>query len=194
MPWWTSWSWAASCRWPLFTRSFQFEGTEVDDVTNCTNRAPYRTLHLLREDSIDEAVEAYPEAEMIYERNMQSPWKTWAWRPGWILTLGPRCPITGRTLNTPHEEKSNLPNRPPPRNRTWPPSLACGPVKAWNCSRRCTSSPARASSTKTRGASSNRSITCTSSLRLSGRAQRQRPPRHPGRPRRGQVLPGLHPV
>ena len=40
-------------------------------VTNCTNRAPYPTLHLLREDSIDRAVQAYPEAEAIYERNME---------------------------------------------------------------------------------------------------------------------------
>lgn len=54
-----------------FHPMFQFEGTDVDDVTNCTNRAPYPTLHLLREDSIDKAVEAFPEAEMIYERNMK---------------------------------------------------------------------------------------------------------------------------
>lgn len=87
-----------------FHPRFQFEGTEVDDVTNCTNRAPYPTLHLLREDSIDKAVEAYPEAEMIYERNMQTleDMGLEAWLD---LDLGPRCPITGRTLNTPHKEK-----------------------------------------------------------------------------------------
>lgn len=54
-----------------FHPRFQFAGTEVDDVTNCTNQAPYPTLHLLRESSIDRAVEAFPEAESIYERNMQ---------------------------------------------------------------------------------------------------------------------------
>ena len=54
-----------------FHPQFQFAGTAVDDVTNCTNRAPYPTLHLLREDSIDRAVQAYPEAEAIYERNME---------------------------------------------------------------------------------------------------------------------------
>ena len=54
-----------------FHPQFQFDGTELDDVTNATNRAPYPTLHLLREDSIDRAVQAYPEAEAIYERNMQ---------------------------------------------------------------------------------------------------------------------------
>lgn len=54
-----------------FHPQFQFAGTDADDVTNCTNRAPYPTLHLLREDSIDRAVQAYPEAEAIYERNME---------------------------------------------------------------------------------------------------------------------------
>ena len=87
-----------------FHPRFQFEGTEADDITNATNRAPYPTLHLLREDSIDKAVEAYPEAEMIYERNMQTleDMGLEAWLD---LDLGPRCPITGRTLNTPNEEK-----------------------------------------------------------------------------------------
>ena len=54
-----------------FHPQFQFAGTDVADVTNCTNRAPYPTLHLLREDSIGRAVQAYPEAESIYERNME---------------------------------------------------------------------------------------------------------------------------
>ncbi len=74
---------------------FQFEGTDVDDVTNCTNRAPYPTLHLLREDSIDKAVEAFPEAEMIYERNMQVLEDMGI--EGWLdLDVGARCPITHR--------------------------------------------------------------------------------------------------
>lgn len=54
-----------------FHPQFQFAGTDVDDVTNCTNRAPYPTLHLLREASIDRAVEVFPEAETIFERNME---------------------------------------------------------------------------------------------------------------------------
>ena len=54
-----------------FHPQFQFAGTAEDDVTNCTNRSPYPTLHLLREDSIDRAVEVFPEAESIYERNME---------------------------------------------------------------------------------------------------------------------------
>ena len=54
-----------------FHPDFQFAGTIPDDITNYSNRAPYPTLHLLREASIDRAVEAFPEAEAIYERNIQ---------------------------------------------------------------------------------------------------------------------------
>ena len=35
-------------------------------------RAPYPTLHLIREASIDRAVKAFPEAETIFEANMQT--------------------------------------------------------------------------------------------------------------------------
>ncbi len=53
-----------------FHPQFQFAGTTPDDITNATNRAPYPTLHLIREASIDRAVAAYPNAERIYEANM----------------------------------------------------------------------------------------------------------------------------
>ncbi|WP_137940196.1 DUF1415 domain-containing protein [Chitinivorax sp. B] len=55
-----------------FHPQFQFADTEPDDITNYTNRAPYPTLHLLREDSIARAVEAFPDASMIFERNMET--------------------------------------------------------------------------------------------------------------------------
>ena len=53
-----------------FHPDYRFEGTAPDDITNATNRSPYPTLHLIREDSIDRAVAAFPEAETIYEANM----------------------------------------------------------------------------------------------------------------------------
>ena len=53
-----------------FHPQFQFAGTAPEDITNFTNRSPYPTLHLIREASIDRAVEAFPEAETIYEANM----------------------------------------------------------------------------------------------------------------------------
>jgi hypothetical protein len=51
---------------------YQFAGTRADDITNYTNRSPYPTLHLLREDSIDRAVAAFPDPESIYEVNMRT--------------------------------------------------------------------------------------------------------------------------
>ncbi len=53
-----------------FHPRFQFADTAEDDIGNFTNRAPYPTLHLLREDSIDRAVQAFPEADEIFERNI----------------------------------------------------------------------------------------------------------------------------
>lgn len=55
-----------------FHPQFQFAGTEADDIGNATNRAPYPTLHLLREGSVSRAVEAFPEAEAIFERNIDT--------------------------------------------------------------------------------------------------------------------------
>ena len=55
-----------------FHPQFQFEDTEPDDIENYTNRSPYPTLHLLREDSIEKAVEAFPEASDIFEANIET--------------------------------------------------------------------------------------------------------------------------
>ncbi len=53
-----------------FHPRYLFAGSEVDDVANSTNRSPHPTLHLLREESIDRAVAAFPEAEAIFEANI----------------------------------------------------------------------------------------------------------------------------
>ena len=53
-----------------FHPQYQFAGTEPDDAENLTNRAPHPILHLLREDSVDRAVAAYPEPDAIIERNV----------------------------------------------------------------------------------------------------------------------------
>ena len=55
-----------------FHPQFQFAGTDTDDVTNATNRSPYPTLHLIRESSMDRAVNAFPQAESIYEVNIET--------------------------------------------------------------------------------------------------------------------------
>ena len=78
-----------------FHPRFQFEGTEADDITNATNRSPYPTLHLIREDSIDRAVEAFPEAEAIYEANMQTLRRLGP--EGWAaLDVGPSADADGK--------------------------------------------------------------------------------------------------
>ena len=55
-----------------FHPQYQFAGTAVDDIENCTNRSPYPTLHLLREDSIERAVDSVPDADAIFERNIET--------------------------------------------------------------------------------------------------------------------------
>jgi len=67
-----------------FHTRYQFEGSEPDDIENYTNRSPYPILHLLREASIERAVDAFPDAADIYERNQetlrrlgQQGWQQW---------------------------------------------------------------------------------------------------------------------
>ena len=51
---------------------YQFADTNPDDIDNFTNRSPYPALHLLRESSVDKAVAAFPEADRIFEKNIDT--------------------------------------------------------------------------------------------------------------------------
>lgn len=55
-----------------FHPRFQFAGTGPDDIGNYTNRAPFAILHLLREESVERAVAAFPEADAIFEENIKT--------------------------------------------------------------------------------------------------------------------------
>ncbi|NVD71114.1 DUF1415 domain-containing protein [Duganella sp. BJB488] len=55
-----------------FHPHYQFADTHPNDIENYTNRSPYPTLHLLREDSVERAVEAFPEAGDIFEKNIET--------------------------------------------------------------------------------------------------------------------------
>ena len=55
-----------------FHPGYQFAGTALDDIGNYTNRSPYPTLHLLREDSVSRAVDAFPDADSIVDRNIET--------------------------------------------------------------------------------------------------------------------------
>ena len=55
-----------------FHPRFQFENTEPDDITNYTNRSPYPTLHLLREESVERAVASFPGETEIASTNIET--------------------------------------------------------------------------------------------------------------------------
>lgn len=55
-----------------FHPHYQFSDSEPNAIENFTNRAPYPILHLLREASIEKAVDAFPDAAAIYERNQET--------------------------------------------------------------------------------------------------------------------------
>ena len=55
-----------------FHPDYVFAGSDPDDVGNATNRSPVPLLHLLREESIDRAVAAYPDPDAIVSRNLET--------------------------------------------------------------------------------------------------------------------------
>jgi uncharacterized protein len=55
-----------------FHPDYQFADVADDDISHSTNRSPYPTLHLLREVSVDLAVAAFPAADTIFEKNIQT--------------------------------------------------------------------------------------------------------------------------
>ncbi|WP_343627715.1 DUF1415 domain-containing protein [Roseateles sp.] len=78
-----------------FHPDYQFEGTEADDVDNLSNRSPYPTLHLLREESIERAVESMPDTDAIYEANIDTLRRIG--RKGWdALDLDAKLPLSQR--------------------------------------------------------------------------------------------------
>jgi hypothetical protein len=74
-----------------FHPHYTFAGEDPQGMSHFTNRTPYPTLHLLRESSIDKAVAAYPDAALIYERNMALLEKMG--REGWAA-LGLQARVT----------------------------------------------------------------------------------------------------
>ncbi|MGB4499260.1 MAG: DUF1415 domain-containing protein [Methylococcaceae bacterium] len=54
-----------------FHPNYCFEGSTDTDAANYTNRSPYPMLHLLREESLEKALENYPNPENIPENNIK---------------------------------------------------------------------------------------------------------------------------
>lgn len=74
-----------------FHPDYQFADSEADDIENFSNRAPYPTLHLLRESSIAQAVAAFPDAADIYETNIATLQRLGqaGWRQLWVTEAAP---------------------------------------------------------------------------------------------------------
>lgn len=53
-----------------FHPRYRFADTSADDLGNATNHSPHPVLQLLRETSVDRAVEAIPDAGAIYSANI----------------------------------------------------------------------------------------------------------------------------
>lgn len=53
-----------------FHPDYQFEGTEKSDLENYTNRSPFPTFHILREHSLEKAIDTYGDTDTIPERNI----------------------------------------------------------------------------------------------------------------------------
>ena len=53
-----------------FHPRYQFAGTTVEDPENYTNRSPFPMLHILRESSVDRAVESSTDAAQITDQNI----------------------------------------------------------------------------------------------------------------------------
>ena len=77
----------------MFHPQFEFAGSARDDIANCTNRGPYPVLQLLREVSVEAALQSVPEAAGIYERNIRT--LRALGREGWN-ELWADTPATGR--------------------------------------------------------------------------------------------------
>ena len=53
-----------------FHPQYRFAGAPVSDAANYTNRSVYPMLHILREESIEKALEKYPDPDLIPDRNI----------------------------------------------------------------------------------------------------------------------------
>ncbi|WP_018973849.1 DUF1415 domain-containing protein [Rudaea cellulosilytica] len=69
-----------------FHPGYQFADTDADTIENCTNRSPYPILHLLRESSIERALESIFDPDEIHRRNIATLRKLG--RAGWQALMG----------------------------------------------------------------------------------------------------------
>lgn len=54
-----------------FHPSYQFEGTQRNDVENFTNRSPYPMIHILRLADVTKAIDSHPDINSVPPRNIE---------------------------------------------------------------------------------------------------------------------------
>jgi hypothetical protein len=72
-----------------FHPGFVFEGEDESDMSHFTNRSPYPTLHLIREESLEKAIESFGDTDVIFECNIEVLRKLG--HEGWIRLLAARA-------------------------------------------------------------------------------------------------------
>lgn len=55
-----------------FHPDFVFDGEDEGDMSHFTNRSPFPTLHLIREESLEKAIESFGDTDVIFERNIET--------------------------------------------------------------------------------------------------------------------------
>lgn len=55
-----------------FHPEYHFEGCDINDAGNFTNRSPYPMLHILRENSVERAIKSYNHVEKIPQNNVKN--------------------------------------------------------------------------------------------------------------------------
>jgi len=69
--WVEQFGWEGELQVASFHPQYQFADTEADEPGNLTNRSPWPLLHIIREESLEQAIEHYPDVEGIPERNIK---------------------------------------------------------------------------------------------------------------------------
>ncbi|MDY0046635.1 MAG: DUF1415 domain-containing protein [Thauera propionica] len=69
--WVEQFGWEGELQVASFHPQYQFADTEADEPGNLTNRSPWPMLHIIREESLEQAVDHYPDVEGIPERNIK---------------------------------------------------------------------------------------------------------------------------
>ena len=64
--------WEGTFQVASFHPDYCFAGTEPEDAENLTNRSPYPVLHIIREESLEKAVQQHPDPDGIPDRNIEA--------------------------------------------------------------------------------------------------------------------------